>query len=172
LHGFDPLSAVRPCLRAYFLKQRLIKMIMRSTLNTLAALLLLGSTNMASAQEPAAVATLNKADGTVMVDSGKGFVSSKANAVLNEGDRVITLGGSGAEIVFADGCKVQLKANNMMAIAMNPGCKGAIVAVNGATVAGAGPTVPLSQMVVPALIGGIMFAAVHAGNDDTPISGQ
>lgn len=148
-------------------------MMVRTTLNTLAALLLLGSTNLASAQEPAAVATLNKADGTVMVDSGKGFVSSKGNAVLNEGDRVITLGGSGAEIVFADGCKVQLKANNMMSIALNPGCKGAIVAVNGATtVASAGPAVPLSTILVPALVAEGIFAAAATSKDDTPISGQ
>jgi hypothetical protein len=147
-------------------------MIMRTTLNTLATLLFLGTSSMASAQDPAAVATLDKAEGTVMVDSGKGFVSSKANAVLNEGDRVITLSNSGAEITFVDGCKVQLKANNMMSIALNPGCKGAIVAVNGATVASAGPVVPLSKMALPALAGIGAFAAVAAGNDDKPISGQ
>jgi len=146
---------------------------MRSTLNTLATLLLLGTAGMASAQDPAAVATLDKAEGTVMVDSGKGFVSSKANAVLNEGDRVITLSNSGAEITFADGCKVQLKANNMMSIALNPGCKGAIVAVNGATtVASAGPAVPLSTILVPALVAEGIFAAIATGKDDTPISGQ
>ena len=147
-------------------------MMMRTTLTALAMLALAGTTGMARAQDPAQVATLNKAEGTVMVDQGKGFVSSKANAVLNEGDRVITLSNSGAEIIFADGCKVQLKANNMMSIALNPGCKGAIVAVNGASVAGAGSAVPLSKMVLPALVGVGAFAALAAGNDDTPISGQ
>ena len=147
-------------------------MMMRTTLNTLATLAFLGTTGMAYAQDPAEVATLNKAEGTVMVDSGKGFVSSKANAVLNEGDRVITLSNSGAEIVFADGCKVQLKANNMMSIALNPGCKGAIVAVNGATVASAGPALPLSMIVVPALVAEGIFAAIATGKDDTPISRQ
>ena len=147
---------------------------MRSNLNTLAALLFLGASSIASAQEPAQVATVNKAEGTVMVDKGKGFVSSKVNAVLNEGDRVITLAKSGAEITFVDGCKAQLKANNMMVIALNPGCKGAIVAVDGAAAAGAaaGPIVPLSAMVVPALVGGAIFAIAPASNDDTPISGQ
>jgi len=139
---------------------------MRTTLNTLAMLALLGTTGMASAQDPEQVATLNKAEGTVMVDQGKGFVSSKANAVLNEGDRVITLSNSGAEIVFADGCKVQLKANNMMSIALNPGCKGA------ATVAGAGPAAPLSRADFAALMGFGTVAAIAAGNDDKPISGQ
>jgi ABC-type Fe3+-hydroxamate transport system substrate-binding protein len=151
---------------------------MRSNLSTLATLLFLATSSIASAQEPAQVATMNKAEGTVMVDKGKGFVTSKSNAVLNEGDRVITLAKSGAEITFVDGCKAQLKANNMMVIALNPGCKGAIVAVDGAAAAGAttaaaaGPIVPLSAMVVPALVGGAIFAAAPAGNDDTPISGQ
>ena len=150
-------------------------MMMRTTLNTLATLAFLATAGVAHAQDPAAVATLNKAEGTVMVDHGKGFVSSKANAVLNEGDRVITLSNSGAEIVFADGCRAQLKANNMMSIALNPGCKAAIVAVNGAGVAGtgvAGSAVPLSKIAVPALIGVGAFAVIAAGNDDTPISGQ
>jgi hypothetical protein len=145
---------------------------MRSSFTTLASLLLLGAGSIASAQEPAQVATLNKAEGTVMVDQGKGFVSSKANAVLNEGDRVITLSNSGAEIIFADGCKVQLKANNMMSIALNPGCKGAIVAVNGTTVASAGPAAPLSRADFAALAGFSTFTAVAASNDDKPISGQ
>ena len=146
---------------------------MRSSLKTLAPLVFLAASGIASAQgEPAQVATLNKAEGTVMVDKGKGFVSSKANAVLNEGDRVITLSNSGAEITFVDGCKAQLKANNMMSIALNPGCKGAIVAVNGAGVAGAGSAVPLSKIALPALVGVGAFAAIAAGNDDTPISGQ
>jgi len=147
-------------------------MMMRTTLNTLAMLALLGTTGLAYAQDPEQVATLNKAEGTVMVDQGKGFVSSKANAVLNEGDRVITLSNSGAEIVFADGCKVQLKANNMMSIALNPGCKGAIVAVNGASVAGAGPAAALSRADFAALMGFGASAAIAAGNDDKPISGQ
>ena len=146
---------------------------MRSTLNTLTTLVFLATSGMASAQDPAQVATLNKAEGTVMVDKGKGFVSSKADAVLNEGDRVITLSGSAAEIVFADGCKALLKANNMMTIALNPGCKAPIVAVNGAT--GAGSAVPLSRIAIPVLASGVMLTAVNFENDccdNKPISAE
>lgn len=145
---------------------------MRSKLNTLTVLLLLGTCSLASAQEPAPVATLNRAEGTVMVDKGKGFVSSKADTVLNEGDRVVTLSASGAEITFVDGCKVQLKANNMMVIALDPGCKAAVVAVGAPTGTAAGAGVPLSFAAVPLMVGGAIFAATNAGNDNTPISGQ
>jgi hypothetical protein len=153
---------------------------MRTIQTTLAALLFAASTVALAQGEPAQVATLNKAEGTVMVDQGKGFVSSKVNAALREGDRVITLSGSGAEIVFADGCRAQLKANNMMTIALNPGCKAAIVSVNGAAATGgatagaaAGSGVPLTAMAGPAMLGGFVFLVGQAvGGDDTPISAE
>ncbi len=158
--------------------QRMTKMTMRPIQNVLAGLLCLGAANLSlAADEPAQVATLNKAEGTVMVDQGKGFVSSKAAAKLNEGDRVITLDGSAAEIVFNDGCKTQLKANNMIVIAINPGCKAAIVAVNGAA-AGAGATTasaasaPLSYAGFSVLATGTAYALANSGNDDKPISGE
>lgn len=151
-------------------------MTMRPIPTVLASLLFLGASNLAmAADEPAQVATLDKAQGTVMVDHGKGFASSKASARLNEGDRVITLDGSAAEIVFNDGCRAQLKANNMMTIALNPGCKAAIVAVNGAAAAGTGvaaASVPLTYVGFSALAAGTAYALFDSGNDDTPISGE
>ncbi len=142
-----------------------------------ASLLFLGASNLVlAADEPAQVATLHKAEGTVMVDQGKGFASSKASAKLNEGDRVITLDGSGAEIVFNDGCKTELKANNLIVIALNPGCKAAIVAVNGAAAAGTGAvaatgaSAPLSFAGIPVLAG--TSAYLLFSKDDTPISSE
>jgi hypothetical protein len=60
----------------------------------------------------------------------------------------------------------------MMSIALNPGCKAAIVAVNGApaVVASAGPVTP--GFVAPALVVSSIFAVSQIGNDNTPISGQ
>jgi hypothetical protein len=154
----------------------MMKVKMRQLPTVLASLLFLGASNLVpAADEPAQVATLNKAKGTVMVDQGKGFFSSKAPAKLNEGDRVITLDGSDAEIVFNDGCKTELKANNMIVIALNPGCKAAIVAVNGAAAAGAGATAastPLSYLGFSALAAGTAYALSESGNDNTPISGE
>jgi hypothetical protein len=155
----------------------MMKMKMRTIPTVLASVLFLGASNLVlAADEPAQVATLDKAEGTVMVDQGKGFVSSKASAKLNEGDRVITLDKSGAEIVFNDGCRAQLKANNMMTIALNPGCKAAIVAVNGSAAAGgagvAAASAPLSYMGFSALAAGTAYALAGSGNDDKPISGE
>jgi hypothetical protein len=175
--GFDPLSAMRACCPENQTKQGMMKMKMRSLPNLLASLLFLGASNLVlAADEPAEVATLNKVEGTVMVDHGKGFVSFKAPAKLNEGDRVITLSDSAAEIVFSDGCKAELKANSMIAIALSPGCKAAIISVNGASVASAGAaagTIAAQSFAgVPVLAAGGAYLLFDSGKDNTPISGE
>ena len=89
------------------------------------------------------VAKISDANGTIMVDHGKGFISSKVDAPLFENDRVITLEGSTAEIVFSDGCRTKLKSNNLVVINANPGCKALVVdatkAVPGSVLAGINP---------------------------------
>jgi hypothetical protein len=145
----------------------------KHSLATLAGLMFLGASSIASAQDaPASLATLNKAEGKVMVDKGTGFVSATANTPLNQGDRVITLGGSGAEVVFADGCKAQLKENHMMVISAEQGCKAAIAKVTPAA-AGAAAGTPASQIVAPLVAAGIVIGVVASWDDsDTPISAQ
>lgn len=145
---------------------------MRSIRNGLASLLFLGASTLTlAADEPARVATLDRAEGTVMVDQGKGFASSKAPARLNEGDRVITLSGSSADIVFSDGCRTRLQANSLIVIALDPGCKAAIVSVKGATTAGTTGTSP-SFAGIPVLAATGAYLLANSGNDDKPISGE
>ena len=149
---------------------------MRSIVTTLSTLILLGASGMATAQgnaEP--VATLEKLEGTVMVNKGTGYTTQKASMPLNEGDSVITLKDSAAEIVFRDGCRAQLKANNMMSISLNPGCKAAIVAVNPPAPVGAGAAAAgASSWAVPVLAGAAAVALIVAGgdDDDTAVSGE
>jgi hypothetical protein len=140
----------------------------------IAALMFTGASGMAQAQDaPASLATLSKADGKVMVDKGAGYVSATANTPLNNGDRVITLGGSGAEIVFNDGCRSQLKENHMMVISAEQGCKAAIAqvtpAAGGAGAAGSGT--PVSQIVGPLVAAGVVIG-VASQWEDNPISAQ
>jgi hypothetical protein len=73
------------------------------------------------------VAVVNKASGKVMVDKGKGFVTAEAGTVLKEGNRVVVLEESGAEIVFSDCCAMPLKANNLVTVNATPGCRAAVV---------------------------------------------
>ena len=145
---------------------------MRSIPTVLASLLFLGASNLAlAADERAQVATLDKSQGTVMVDQGKGFASFKAPAKLNEGDRVITLDSSGAEIVFNDGCRAELMANNMIVITLNPGCKASILAIASPKPAGTVVTA-LPILGIPILAAAGTYLLSSSGNDNTPISGE
>jgi hypothetical protein len=147
---------------------------MRS-ITTLSALILLAASGMATAQDQAApVANLDKLEGTVMVDKGTGYVTQKGPVALNEGDSVITLKGSAAEIVFRDGCRAKLDANSLMKISLVPGCKAAIAAVNPPAAVAAAPSgMAGAAWVAPVLIGGGAVALMLAtDDDDTPISGE
>lgn len=146
--------------------------IMRTTLNILIPLIFVGASSMASAQEgQPKVATLEEAEGTIMVDKGKGYVSTQINTPLNEGDRVITLGNSTAEIVFGDGCKLTLKPNNLVKIERALGCKATIVAVDSTVPATAARSGAASFG--PVLLGiGSIAALAAVDHDDKPISGQ
>jgi hypothetical protein len=123
------------------LKGKIVKLRILKNLLVLGALGL--ALPVAHADEPGSVAKLTGADGTVMVDHGKGFVSAKPDTPLFENDRVITLDGSVAEITFSDGCRASLKANNLMAINTTPGCKAAIVDASKAAPVAAAPAEPL-----------------------------
>lgn len=140
----------------------------------LAGLMFVGASSLASAQEtPASLATLSKADGKVMVDKGTGFVSATPNTPLNQGDRVVTLGGSGAEIVFADGCKSELKENHMMVISAEQGCKAAIAKVTPAAGGAGASGTPTSQIVGPLVAAGIVIGVAANWEElDAPISAQ
>jgi hypothetical protein len=173
--GFDPLITKGADAGAKQAKTRSSNN-MRSIITTLSTLVILGASGMAAAQDKAGpVATLEKLGGTVMVNKGTGYVTQKGAVQLNEGDSVITLKDSAAEIVFSDGCRAQLKANNMMSIALNPGCKAPIVAVNppapfSAGAAGAGASSWTGPLLAGA--GAVALIAAVGSNDDTPISGE
>ena len=139
----------------------------------IAALMFTGASGMAQAQDaPASLATLSKANGKVMVDKGAGYVSATVNTPLNNGDRVITLGGSGAEIVFNDGCRSQLKENHMMVISAEQGCKAAIAQVTPAAAGGVGGSgTPASQIVGPLVAAGVVIG-IASQWEDNPISAQ
>lgn len=149
-------------------------MIKHSLAAAVAGLMFAGASSLAAAQDtPAGLATLSKADGKVMVDKGTGYVSATPNTPLNQGDRVITLGGSGAEIVFADGCRAQLQENHMMVISAEQGCKAAIAKVTPGGAGAAGSGTPVGQIAGPLLAAGIVIGvAANWEDNDTPISAQ
>jgi hypothetical protein len=137
----------------------------------LAALALFG-TAVHAQQTPAGLATLVKTNGKVMVDKGAGYVVVTGTTALVEGDRVITLAGSAAEITFADGCKSQLKENNAMVISAADGCKAAITQVTPADPAASNAGTPLSQIIGPIVAAGVVIGVISEWDSDAPISAQ
>ncbi len=60
--------------------------------------------------------TLTGQKGTVMVNSGKQFVSAKAGQSLKQGDRVMVMEGGTATITYANGCIANVKSGSMVDI--------------------------------------------------------
>lgn len=163
---------------------------------TISAVVVLGAFAAGvQAAEPIKLASLADVNGKVLVNKGKGYVSTKSGTTLNSGDRVIALDGSKATVVFSDGCVTQLKENNLLTLDKEAGCGKKPVAT--------GATQPLryaqaiGSTTTDAGGGGAGGAAGAAGNyafrnglliaggvvvtldvarehrkDDTPISGQ
>lgn len=72
--------------------------------------------------EPMQLASLSSVDGKVLVNKGKGFVTARSGTPLAEGDRVITLNGSHAAVVYPDGCVTQVKENSLLALDKSTTC--------------------------------------------------
>ncbi len=70
----------------------------------------------AHAAERIVVASLDDVNGKVLINQGKGFVGARPGMEVRAGDRVITLDGSAARIVYKDGCVTRLTERNLLPI--------------------------------------------------------
>lgn len=70
----------------------------------------------AVAAEPVKVAALGDVSGKVMVNQGRGFVAAKPGMEIRAGDRIVTLDGASAKLVYGDGCLADLKENNLLSV--------------------------------------------------------
>ncbi len=93
---------------------------MKRTYMTVA--LVAGLVHAGAQAEPIQLAALSSVEGKVLVNKGKGFTSAKPGTPLVEGDRVISLNGSSAAVVYKDGCVTQLKENSLLALDKAAGC--------------------------------------------------
>lgn len=67
------------------------------------------------AAEQAQLATLSNVNGKVLVNKGNGYVAAKSGVALAQGDRLISLNGATASVVYQDGCVTQLPENSLLA---------------------------------------------------------
>ena len=64
----------------------------------------------------AAFAQVSSTTGSVAVNSAGAYSAASASKVLNVGDRVVSMNGSSAQIKYADGCVVNVKADSMATV--------------------------------------------------------
>lgn len=69
-----------------------------------------------------ALAQVNSIKGSVAVDQGGKIVPVTASTVLGAGDKVVSMDGSQAQIKFADGCVVDVKAASMATVGAQSPC--------------------------------------------------
>lgn len=97
---------------------------MHRSLAFLATSLALLAASAASAQTaaPLQVASVGPVSGKVMINKGKGFVAARPGTALAPGDRLISLSGSTAAIVYPDGCVTELRENSLLAVDKRTQC--------------------------------------------------
>jgi hypothetical protein len=127
----------------------------------------------ASAKDVAA-AQLAGVSGSVMVQQDGKMVAASNTSALKAGDRVVAANGK-ASVKFADGCVVQLTANNMVTVgAKSPCASGAgLVSASQAAPAQWVPTTPLalaSYVVVGGLVVWGIVDVTNTHNDATTTS--
>jgi hypothetical protein len=69
---------------------------------------------------PVGIAALAQVHGNVLVSKESGLAAGNEGARLVEGSRVITTSNSGVIVVYDDGCRVELKANQRFQVDHKP----------------------------------------------------
>lgn len=89
-----------------------------------AAFLVLTTALFAPAAFAAPAAVLAQAEGQVLVNQGKQFVTAAPNQVLSAGDRVMLMKGARASLRFADGCVLPLSESSLVVVQTLSSCAG------------------------------------------------
>ena len=72
-------------------------------------------------------ATLVDAQGSVLVNQGKQFVSAQGGQLLAKGDRIMVMEGGAASLTFANGCVLNLKSGSLLVVSDENACNTAAV---------------------------------------------
>ena len=85
------------------------------------AVALMGFAGQASAMSNS-IAAVSSVQGSVAVNQGGVYAPVNASTVLNAGDRIVSMDGSAAQIKYADGCVVSVKASSMATVGATSPC--------------------------------------------------
>jgi len=150
-------------------------MIRKQILGTgFATLLVSVGTGAQAQQEP--IATLTQLEGKVLVNQGEETVPAQAGMSLRSSDRVLTLDGSTALVVYKDGCGLPLEENSQLTLMSVDECTQGVAAVSEmgafeiiALGAGAGPTVGATALTAGAFAG-LGYAAGREDTEESAVS--
>lgn len=90
---------------------------MKKLIFAIAAIMISGS-----ALATPSTATLVNANGSVMVNQGKQFVSAQSGLLLSTGDRVMVMEGANASVRYNEGCVVNLASGTLVTVATQEAC--------------------------------------------------
>ncbi|HET9160210.1 MAG TPA: hypothetical protein VFN88_06330 [Caulobacteraceae bacterium] len=85
------------------------------------AVALMGFAGQASAMSNS-IAAVSSVQGSVAINQGGVYAPVNASTVLNAGDRIVSMDGSAAQIKYADGCVVSVKASSMATVGATSPC--------------------------------------------------
>lgn len=86
-----------------------------------------------------AVATLTRANGTVRVNQGSGFVDAAENLQLQADDRIMTMADGRALVTFVDGCELEAGPNTLITVPSLSTCAGGSAMTQNIAPGGGGP---------------------------------
>lgn len=89
-----------------------------------AAVLVLFAALFGHTAQAAPAAVLASAEGQVLVNQGKQFVTAKSGQALAAGDRVMLMQGARASLRFADGCVLPLAESSLVVVQTLSSCAG------------------------------------------------
>ncbi|MBT4521005.1 MAG: hypothetical protein HOC23_13470 [Halieaceae bacterium] len=85
-----------------------------------------------------ATATLSQMGSPVMVNQGDSYDTATEGMDLKSGDQIMVMEGGSAKVQFANGCEIELNANDVYRITDSSECDEALAAAGGAAAAGTG----------------------------------
>jgi len=117
---------------------------------------------------------LARIKGIVLVNQGQQYTTASEGLQLSSGDRLMTMDGGEATLVFKkDGCEYKLESNRILKIAAQSPCSTEQLAVvRGPTYAALGDPPPgnaipwwKNPLIIPPIVGGVAAATIPCWNN-------
>jgi hypothetical protein len=114
---------------------------------------------------PALATTVSATQGQVLISRGQGYQQVTGSTQANPGDTVVANPGGSGQIVYPDGCTVQVRPGSIVAVAPQSPCN-----QQEAPASATSNTLIVGAVVVIGTLAGVGIAALIIGLKDKPAS--